>query len=279
MSFEISPLSLGEGDYVTASDGVTAKFHQITGLTLTSVDPDTNIISGTAAAGAEISVWVRECDVVENVTADGSGDWAIDFTPTCSIEPGFLGKVWDLDPDNDASTIIWYIPNPVIDVYSGDFSIDAVDWPEGADLHLCVGSVDFPASIDPGAWTTECDLFQDNQTVPPPDLLWTRTNYYTDPHVLANGNYVTVSDGVTAKHHLVSVLDVLVIDPDLDVIAGVADPGKEVGIWINECDLQHYEFADPGGDWLADVSGMCNIEPGFHGQVWDWDVDGDSSNH
>ena len=275
VEYDTSPHVIAAGDYVTVSDGVTAKYHQVRDLALLVVDPNNDVILGTAETGLMVTVNVWDCALGLDVPTDGSGNWLADFNAICDIQLGFEGQVRASNADG-ATVIGWQVPNPWIEAYLGESFISAVDWPEGADLHLCVGSGDFPASIDPGTWTTECDLYQDNQTVPPPNG-HTRVNYDTSPHVLSFGDYVTVTDGVIAKYHQMTELEVLSVDPDTDIIWN-SGCGQEVQVEVHDCgEGSQHVIADPGGDWSADFTGICDIQYGFEGYVWDPDGGGDSS--
>ena len=277
--FDLDGEDLQPGHYITMSDGVTLKELLVSGnhVTLISVDLDT--ISGTGTPDTEISVGIHDdCPGCwQGIISDGFGDWTADFSGDYDLVPGSDGYIDEYDADGDVTYIQWRIPNPLFDAYLSDPIIEAYDWPEGADLYVCIGSAGYPASIDPLAWTTECDLFQDNQTVPPPDGMYTQLTFDTSPYDMVHGDYVTVSDGVTAKYHQLTELVLLAVNPDTDVVSGTAASGEEIGVWISDCGAFQLVTTDPGGDWAVDFTGTCDIAPGISGIAFEKDADGNAT--
>jgi hypothetical protein len=87
------------GELVTVSDGTTTISHTVRVLTVTQIDPDTDIVSGTAAPGSWVSVGVHITDNVgRNVQANPSGEWSADFSVAIPGD-GNWGRAYDIVED------------------------------------------------------------------------------------------------------------------------------------------------------------------------------------
>jgi hypothetical protein len=91
------------GDIVTLTDGLTERVHTVQELAITSVDPDENTASGTAAPGREVILWSWEDPEGRRLTtsADDFGLWSADFD-----DAGF-----DLVPGHHVRAEAWEGPN------------------------------------------------------------------------------------------------------------------------------------------------------------------------
>ncbi|KKL71699.1 hypothetical protein LCGC14_2092300 [marine sediment metagenome] len=121
-TFEIQP-----GQVITLIHSTTTKTHTVTNLTVTDVDPDSDIVVGTADPDGPITVWA--CDESECVfryeAADGSGGWIADFgnpgdepgEDIFDIGPGTSVDAYEHDDDGDATAVQWRVPNHRFNVY------------------------------------------------------------------------------------------------------------------------------------------------------------------
>lgn len=101
--FEVQP-----GHIVTLTDGMRTKEHIVTNLSITSVDLNSDTVSGTADPYDEIEVWTNDprCNVF--VTADGNGNWIADFgNYDVDIELGTDGSAIESDGDRDQTWRYW----------------------------------------------------------------------------------------------------------------------------------------------------------------------------
>ena len=114
---------------VEVSDGTTSKDHTITELAVTGVDPVADVVSGVAAPGSELEVWVHGVDAWRHVTACDNeafpcggellGTWNADFG-TAGDEPGeegladlvagSNGNSGQCDNDGDCTNYYWAVP-------------------------------------------------------------------------------------------------------------------------------------------------------------------------
>lgn len=119
-AFDIQP-----GHIVVVTDGVTTKEHIVTNLAVTSVDTQSDTVSGTADAGDQIEVAIFDTDCYQIVAADESGNWRADFSGLCDIAPGTGGAATEPDEDGDRTHIDWNVPtfhiNVDIDIKPGSY--------------------------------------------------------------------------------------------------------------------------------------------------------------
>ncbi len=100
------------GHYVVVTDGVFAKSHWVTPLTVTGVDADADMVHGTTGAGAEVFVG-SDNGSYRVVTADENGNWTADFSVpwedqgVLDIVYGTGGYAEESDDDGDATHAGW----------------------------------------------------------------------------------------------------------------------------------------------------------------------------
>ncbi len=105
------------GDIVTVTDGATTKSHTVIDIEVTSVDVDTDQVSGTVPTpGSPVTVYTEGAN--RYFTADGSGNWMADFSVTgpdewvFDIVPGTSGGAEQFDADADSTVYDWEVPRP-----------------------------------------------------------------------------------------------------------------------------------------------------------------------
>ena len=75
-------------------------------LAVTVVDPDADIVRGTAATGAVVHVLINDAGVGLEVTADAtSGEWASDFSALHDIRIGTDGTAGTSDSDGNQTRV------------------------------------------------------------------------------------------------------------------------------------------------------------------------------
>ena len=108
------PFDIEAGHVVTVTQGTTVKTHEVIDLTVTSMDPDTDLVSGVGAPNKPTVVWIWS-DTSESqleVMSDGDGLWVADFSGQFDIEPGMTTYVHQTDEDNDQTQIDYQLPGP-----------------------------------------------------------------------------------------------------------------------------------------------------------------------
>ena len=111
--FEVLP-GVEPGWYVTVTDGVTFKDHTVTHLSITEVDPATDIVKGTADPFGR--VWCNLTDAGDAagyfVEPNASGEWVCDFSADYDITLGSQVNVLEIDEDWDSTFVYWQVPWP-----------------------------------------------------------------------------------------------------------------------------------------------------------------------
>jgi ABC-type amino acid transport substrate-binding protein len=103
---------LAPGWFITVTDGVTTKTHTVRRIAITSVDPTTDVVRGTADPLSEVRV-SEDYDAAERwVVADGSGNWSADFSGAYDIVPGSVMRALRIDEDGDHTFVDWEVPAP-----------------------------------------------------------------------------------------------------------------------------------------------------------------------
>lgn len=97
------------GHRITVSDGTNTISHTVRDITLTSADVETDILTGTAAPGTEVMVWIEAPYEHElRVFADSDGEWIADFSGVTDIIPASIGAIAqnDVPPAGSSHTRI-----------------------------------------------------------------------------------------------------------------------------------------------------------------------------
>jgi hypothetical protein len=94
--------NLQPGHFVTVSDGTTTKTHTVIDVEVTSIDTDTDQVSGLANPGAQVRVWASLFDEGSSrwVTADSDGNWTADFSIATEDQPAYdITEITRIDVD------------------------------------------------------------------------------------------------------------------------------------------------------------------------------------
>ncbi|MFC1996521.1 PhnD/SsuA/transferrin family substrate-binding protein [Chloroflexota bacterium] len=269
------------GKILEVTDGTNTKYHTVTNLIINDVDVVSDVVYGTADAGAQVSVWVCWEDDCANrwEMADGTGFWSADFSVagdeggeelTYDIQPGTWVDSGEWDGDGDNTNAGFNVPDPRFAVRSDGDNINGWDWTPNDVITVTLnGGPSYTAPTDD--WGN-FDLNLDGAY----DIVPT--------------TYAEVTDGVDTKDHTVTNLTIDSVDVDADTVHGWATPGAQVNIWIcweNDC-ANRWEMADDStGEWSTNFRIPGNeggeeltydIQPGTWVDSGEWDGDGDNTN-
>ncbi len=282
-------LDMQIGDLVVTTDGTTTKDHTVIAVTVESVDPDTNVVSGTAPANSRlwVNMNVEGVDPGRTVTADDFGLWSTDFD-----DPGDHGGTWDIvlgdsghvqtcDVDDDCTTVGWHLTSPHLTIRLGQQLVEGWDWPEGATVSL---NIDDPGN-GPGV------DYSDTSIAEPAE--WDPNHTYLEFRPLEEGGFevlpgfeIEMTDLSTTKTHTVVDIHITEIDLDTDTVSGIATPDRWVTVHIHETDVTRDVLTDGGGAFVADFANpgageheqeTWDISYGTAGEVFDTDNDGDAT--
>lgn len=165
-------------------------------------------------------------------------------------------------PVTASSPAPWLRAHPVWD------SVDAWSWPQDAVLHL---------TIDDPATPAAPDFEMDTPGEVDPDLgsVWFD---FAGVYDLKPGDEVTLSDGATTRHLVLSVLTIDAVDVEADTVAGTAEAGASVRLPTPGEAL--FVTADSKGAWYADLHEVgFDLVPGTMVIAESYDEDGDLTSY
>ncbi|MGB2896604.1 MAG: hypothetical protein WBB65_10645 [Anaerolineales bacterium] len=115
--------------------------------------------------------------------------------------------------------------------------------------------------------------------IPPGESDWTLVDFDLGGIFdVQPGQYVSLSDGGTRKDLLVANLAVTGWDVAADTLTGTADPSADVDLYISDCSgCWQGVTADVSGDWVADFTGIADLQPGNSGGAYQYDSDEDGT--
>ena len=249
------------GQTVTMSDGTNEATHIVTSLTVTEVNAETDIVSGTAAAGSDVTVEATVDDSWDqwdsfNLTANPSGDWTADFSSSVDLQAGSYGFANQYDEDGNRTEIYFNVPDPYFNVYPlGDY-IRGYDWKPDSQVTL---------TIESDEWTE----LSDNEGA---------VIFYPTLDIVP-GQTVVLSDGVNERSHVVRDISITEMNSDTEIITGKAEPLSEVYVYAhtNTSSKWLYPIADSNGVWQADCSSYLDLDSGSYSWVYQYDEQGNST--
>ncbi|HEY5548024.1 MAG TPA: hypothetical protein VIL17_00340, partial [Coriobacteriia bacterium] len=230
-------------------------------LAITSVDWENDIVSGTAPAGSEVTVWMqRDPSGSSTNTVATGGTWSVDYAGVVDIQLGDSGQAMVRDDDGDSASVAFAAARPTltVDPWSDNVWIDG--WPADTDVTV---SVDFPTG-----WSAviHTDGMGSGQR-------WTRD--YGDNYDITTG-VATASDGSTTKNLLIAGgFSVTHTDAAANTVAGTALEGTTVTVEFRGPGWQELTTTVAGADsrWLATLD--HDFGANDQGRVWVEDLEGD----
>jgi len=140
---------ISAGQLVKVSGGGIIMKHTVAKLKITSIDTQTNTVTGKAPAGSEVIVGLPDYAmhflVSKNVTTNTDGIWMAEFSGLADLVPGESIGVKQFDGNGNATWMEWYTPDPKIYAYYAEDEISGWGWWPGSKVTLTVCS--YTASI------------------------------------------------------------------------------------------------------------------------------------
>jgi len=255
------------GDVVTLSNkteempATITKTTTVTALTITSINVETDIVSGVALPGSHIDLWVSTPpdwhNYYRHVTADEYGNWSANFSVVGTGDDeqetvDIVGDVWidsqqpEFDDDGDKTMYGQTVPRFV--VFPEWEWFDGLSWPDGAEVVITVE--DKPeCTVTKESWD---GFFNGN---------------FGEGCNVEIGDTVTFTDGVTPLTHTVQNLAITKVNYEDDMVKGVADAGTEIYVWPHATGQQQMVTANPKGKWNVGFTGIYDLMPGDGGRA------------
>jgi hypothetical protein len=234
-------LQIGDQVTLTGEDGTT-RTHTVQNLAITKADPEDDVIKGTANVGAEVYAWPHATGQQQLATANPRGKWEVDFTGIYDLMPREGGRAEIRDEMGNSTAVDWYIPQPRFTIFPDAQWFDGLDWPDGATVTITVK--DKP----------ECEFTRES---------WGGffNGGFPEGCVVTAGDRVTFTDGTTTRKHTVQNLAIIMVDKDVNTVAGIADTGAVVHTWVwgsdgSTLDGSNLEVTAVNSAWLADFGAL-----------------------
>ena len=252
------------GMQVTVESGSITKEMTIAPLTA-SLEPDADTVAGTAPAGAQLEVYVynqgSSGSPTSRVTADGNGNWSVDFTGSFDITHTAVANVALRDSEGDATSLAKQVPR--IAVWLSYAEASAHGFMPGSSVHFTIRSAG-------GAV-----LAEDVETADSYGYAWFGVGID-----LSAGMKVTVSDGTSTKELTLAALAIAYVNQVRDVVAGTAPAGARLEVFVYDHEgygATKQVTADSEGKWSADFTGAYDIADTGGAYVTHYDDDGDAT--
>jgi hypothetical protein len=84
---------------------------------------------------------------------------------------------------------------------------------------------------------------------------------------VAVGDIVSFDDGETFRWHEVRDLSISKVDPEDNIVKGIANPWAEVHVWPHATGQEQLAIANPKGQWNVDFTGIYDLMPGDAGRA------------
>ena len=286
--FHPAGISLATGNLLVVKDelNVVIKELVLDAVDVSYIDYSNELAVGTAPAGSQIIINVRcltgSCGK-RTVTADGQGQWTANFgqpgtlpdeQTTTDLTPGYQAiQAFLVDKDRDATLGLYFQSSPFIMAIIDDPIVHGYQWYPDA---LVTVQVD-----DPGT-SQSPDFIQTQQAQLTDGPAQTYLDFNLGNLTIQPGFTVTMTDSITEITHVVQPVEITMVDPELDIVSGVAVPLTSVNVAVvcsnRPCDGRRVT-ADSLGNWVADFStagpnpgeeNAFDVLPGSQWQVFSW---------
>lgn len=260
------------GNLVTVVQGSTVKTHEVLAVAITGADPETDVVNGIADPFSQVQVqaW-NDINLAERqVVADGSGNWAVDFTDSdpetedLELAAGMYLGVSRFDDDGDSTGFGDGLPSPNIHASAQYDWVRAREWPVGTALQLFVNNV------YSGGVTVE-------QPEPGND---TSARFNLGDADLQVGDEIKVVGGSAVRILSLSSIAVSEVNTTTDTILGMGTPGAQAYVSVQQDEDYIWRGITPAegtGAWEMYFGDMFDLQSGSQGSVQERDADGDST--
>jgi hypothetical protein len=262
-----------EGDTVTVSGGVLNESIDVITIEGT-IDVAADTVSGQMSDGVFPSTGMagvgRPSETVfttRTIAIAANGTYLADFSGEVDIQNGYVAKVWYTNPDGNQVRKILHSNGLDVRVRMTQDLVEGVTVPETVVQITVRDSSDVVKGTD----SATADRTGHYKTQVPS----------TSPVDIVNGDKVTAAALGATEDIDVDVRHVSRINPATDAVSGQLFGGDfpasgRVDLWHAETDRWYYQDVeiDAGGNYLADFSGVVDVERADRIHVWYIDPNG-----
>jgi hypothetical protein len=186
-----------------------------------------------------VNVWIHGEGGNTSTTTDITGHWIVDYSGFADLTYMTEGGAEQSDEDGDLTAVEWFSPR---------FQVNPDDDTVGS-----WGYWEPDTSI-----TMTVNGYSDTTTTDERGEFWFELRGLFD---VERGHTVTVTDGTTAKTHLVKPLFITGVDVIADIVHGTAAPGSEVEVQVEGEEGAWLIVTADGssGDWTANFSSSFDL--------------------
>lgn len=254
-------MDLAPGMLVKMFDGRFTRTHTIIDITVTSINVDTNRVSGTADPG-EVETFAEINLEREWIYGDvnSSRAWTVTYAHV-DVAPGAYGAVRQYDAQENSTRIYWQIPQAFLVVYPLTDIVRGYGLTPGTPVELDIAAGDYTSSA----------VAAENGYVE-----FALSGVYD----VQPGQLVVMRNGFVSREHIVKDLGITRVDQASEDVTGTAAAGAKLNVTAFD-DVGYGASidvtADSLGAWLADFSGHEDMKVGTYGYVLQADEDLDYS--
>ncbi|MGW8226603.1 MAG: LamG domain-containing protein, partial [Anaerolineales bacterium] len=278
VGYEDHGQDLVPGNVLVISDEMNQKELVLEPIAVDVFDAENEIMAGTAPPGSEVWAAAGPMEWQERIFVEAdpeSGEWLADFKTigfdiTEEMRASSYAHIYDGDGDANEGSIPPPSPNPHFYVFPEWDYIIGWEWPAGT---LVTAEVYHPD----GDETPDCVATAEMTHPEWSDEEYVAEFFLSETCDIQAGDFVLLTDGLMGREHIVFPLQVTTLDPDMDTIGGVAEPGIEVNAWVHGEDSTFQTvLPNKHGNWMINFSPF-NLEPGMGGRAEQYDEDGDAT--
>lgn len=252
---------------LSMTNGTATITHKVIDLKVISIDPDTNVVSGSAEAGI---VYPAACSpnpgggsncyswLPVEVASDLT--WSADFNGKIDIKPRSHGWVIQRDTYGNGTQVDWKLPVPWMEVNVTENSLDGYDLPANAPVQLTIDGV------EKGKRTSNASG---------------EVSFYLNNFDVKADQTITLTSGLVSLSYKVQKITVDSINIDSNMVSGKGDP--EDSVWVNACSSSSCGWnasslmANTEGNWSYDFTGLVDLDKTTWGRAYQEDANGNQT--
>lgn len=249
---ETDSYNITAGDIVTITDGATTRSHTVNNLTISSLDAQNRIVTGTADAGVTIEIGKLLPSSIkwEQVIVDNTGNW--EFVFEHEVFPDDEVYARSIDSEGHETRIVWKFGSTAIWAFPHVNQVEGRNWSPYYPVTLTIDEYTMTRNADQKGFV----------------------RFHLRNFDLAPGQVINLTDGTYSQSYTVRDFTVTSVLQNQSVVNGHADDAsviaKACGRIFVGCFFRT-ATTDPSGNWQADFSEDMVFKEEYHGRVYLYD--------